>query len=207
MDASELLSAAGVVPVVVIDDEASAVELGRTLVEAGLGFIEVTLRTPAALSCIERLVAEVPDLVVGAGSVRSVEHLSSATDAGAVFCVSPGSSDALLDAAREQRIPCVPGAVTASESMRLLDAGYRLQKFFPAELAGGMAMLKAIGAPLPEPRFFPTGGITPANAAEYLALGNVACVGGTWVAPAALLAAGDFGAIHTLARDAAALTL
>ena len=207
MDASEILSAARIVPVVVIEDVATAVPLARTLGEAGLAHIEVTLRTDAALAAIERIAADVPELTVGAGSVRSPQQMADIINAGAVFAVSPGCSTALLDAARDFKVPFVPGAVTPSESMQLLDAGYVLQKFFPAELSGGRAFLSAMNAPLPEPRFFPTGGITPENASSYLLLSNVACIGGTWIAPAALLAQQDFNEVSRRARDAVALTL
>ncbi|NBC23742.1 MAG: bifunctional 4-hydroxy-2-oxoglutarate aldolase/2-dehydro-3-deoxy-phosphogluconate aldolase [Gammaproteobacteria bacterium] len=194
-----------VVPVIVLEDAGQAVELARTLCSAGLPVLEITLRTEAAAEAIRRIAAEVPQAVVGAGSVRSAGHLRECIDAGARFAVSPGASPGLLDAADDTDLPLVPGAATASEVMRLLERGYVLQKFFPAEGAGGTAMLKALGAPLPEARFFPTGGITAALARDYLALPNVDCVGGSWVAPPALLAAGDFEAIGRLASAAAAL--
>lgn len=205
MDASQLLSGAAVVPVVVIEDADTAVELARTLSRAGLGVIEVTLRTPSALESIRRIAEQVPEVIVGAGSVRRVSQMADVHSAGAQFAVSPGSSDALVSAATALNLPFVPGAVTPSESIRLLEQGFTLQKFFPAELAGGMAMLKAMGAPIPEARFFPTGGITAKTAPDYLAMRNVACIGGSWVVPAALLRNGDFDGIGEIAKDAAKL--
>ncbi|WP_405231867.1 bifunctional 4-hydroxy-2-oxoglutarate aldolase/2-dehydro-3-deoxy-phosphogluconate aldolase [Lentisalinibacter salinarum] len=204
-DIGRLLGRTRVVPVIVLEDAGQAVELARTLCAAGLPVLEITLRTDAAAEAIQRIAAEVPEAVVGAGSVRSAVHLRQCVEAGARFAVSPGASPGLLDAADDAEVPLVPGAATASEVMRLLERGYVLQKFFPAEGAGGTAMLKAWGAPIPEARFFPTGGITEALARDYLALPNVACVGGSWIAPPALLAAGDFDAIGRLASAAAAL--
>lgn len=205
MDASQLLSGAAVVPVVVIEDADTAVELARTLSRAGLGVIEVTLRTPSALESIRRIAEQVPEVIVGAGSVRRVSQMADVHSAGAQFAVSPGSSDALVSAATALNLPFVPGAVTPSESIRLLEQGFTLQKFFPAELAGGMAMLKAMGAPIPEAQFFPTGGITADTAPDYLAMRNVACIGGSWVVPTALLRNGDFAGIGEIAKDAAKL--
>ncbi|HZX22214.1 MAG TPA: bifunctional 4-hydroxy-2-oxoglutarate aldolase/2-dehydro-3-deoxy-phosphogluconate aldolase [Woeseiaceae bacterium] len=204
-DIRTLLGSTRVVPVIVLEDAGQAVELARTLCAAGLPVLEITLRTDAAPEAIRRIAAEVPDAVVGAGSVRSAAHLRQCVEAGGRFAVSPGASPGLLEAADDAEVPLVPGAATASEVMRLLERGYVLQKFFPAEGAGGTAMLKALGAPLPEARFFPTGGITEALARDYLALPNVACVGGSWIAPPALLAAGDFDAIGRLAAAAATL--
>jgi len=204
-DIRTLLGGTRVVPVIVLADAGQAVELARTLCAAGLPVLEITLRTDAAAEAIRRVAAEVPEAVVGAGSVRSAAHLRQCVEAGAHFAVSPGASHGLLDAADETGMPLVPGAATASEVMGLLERGYVLQKFFPAEGAGGIAMLKALGAPLPEARFFPTGGITEALARDYLALPNVDCVGGSWITPQALLAAGDFEAIGRLASAAATL--
>lgn len=205
MDASELLAGARIVPVVVIDDAADAPELAEVLRDTGFGFIEITLRTPAAIECIMWIREAVPELVVGAGSVRSRAQMKQALQAGAQFAVSPGASDALIAAAQEFELPFVPGAVTASEVIQLLESGYRLQKFFPAELAGGVAMLEALGGPLPEARFFPTGGISIEKAPAYLELAHVACLGGSWIAPRAMLAARDFAGIH--ARAAAAVKM
>ena len=206
MNAAELLAAQRIVPVVVIDDASNAVPLAETLLESGLHAIEVTLRTAAGLGAIERIAKEVPDMLVGAGSVRRAAQVADVKSAGARFAVSPGSSDALLEAVADAELPFVPGAVTASEMLKLLELGYTLQKFFPAELSGGAALLKAIGAPIPEVGFMPTGGIGPDNAKDYLSLANVVCIGGSWIAPPALLNDRDFAAIAKLAAAAAALT-
>jgi 2-dehydro-3-deoxyphosphogluconate aldolase/(4S)-4-hydroxy-2-oxoglutarate aldolase len=205
MDASKLLSGVSVVPVVVIDDVDSAVRLAECLFEAGLNTIEVTLRTDDALESMSRIVAAVPEMIVGAGSVRYTKQVAEVIQAGAKFVVSPGASDQLLDTIEEAGIPFVPGAVTASEMMRLLERGYTLQKFFPAELVGGIPYLRAVGGPLSEVRFMPTGGVSAELAKDYLALSNVAAVGGSWIAPASLLEHGDYEAIGRLASDAAAL--
>jgi 2-dehydro-3-deoxyphosphogluconate aldolase/(4S)-4-hydroxy-2-oxoglutarate aldolase len=205
MNAAGLLAGQHVVPVVVIDCAGDAVPLARTLLAAGLTAIEVTLRTEAGLAAIERIAKEVPGMLVGAGSVRRATQIKDVTSAGAMFAVSPGSSDALLDAVANVELPFVPGAVTASEILNLLDRGYTLQKFFPAELSGGAAFLEAIAAPIPEVSFMPTGGIGPDNAKDYLALSNVACVGGSWIAPPDLLRNEDFPAITERASAAANL--
>jgi 2-dehydro-3-deoxyphosphogluconate aldolase/(4S)-4-hydroxy-2-oxoglutarate aldolase len=206
MNAADLLAAQRVVPVVVIDNADDAVPLAKTLLENGLDAIEVTLRTAAGLDAIERIASEVPGMLVGAGSVRRAAQVAAVKSAGASFAVSPGSSDALLEAIADARLPFVPGAVTASEMLGLLDLGYTLQKFFPAELSGGAAFLRAIGAPIPEVSFMPTGGIGPGNAGDYLSLPNVACIGGSWIAPPGLLRDGNFAAIAELAAAAASLT-
>lgn len=206
MNAADLLAAQRVVPVVVIDNVDDAVPLAKSLLASGLDAIEVTLRTDAGLQAIERIATEVPGMLVGAGSVRRAAQVAAVKSAGAVFAVSPGSSDALLEAVAETELPFVPGAVTASEMLKLLDLGYTLQKFFPAELSGGTAFLKAVSAPIPEVSFMPTGGIGPDNAKDYLSLPNVACIGGSWIAPPGLLRAKDFAAISELATAAAELT-
>ena len=206
MNAADLLAGQRVVPVVVVNRAEDAVPLAKTLVENGLDAIEVTLRTDAGLDAIERIASEVPDMMVGAGSVRRAAQVAAVKSAGASFAVSPGCSDALLEAIADAALPFVPGAVTASEILGLLDLGYTLQKFFPAQLSGGAAFLKALGAPIPEVSFMPTGGIGPDNAMDYLALPNVACIGGSWIAPPGLLRDGDFGAIAKLAAAAASLT-
>jgi 2-dehydro-3-deoxyphosphogluconate aldolase/(4S)-4-hydroxy-2-oxoglutarate aldolase len=207
VNAAELLAGAYVVPVVVIDNAKDAVPLAKTLLDSGLEAIEVTLRTDAGLAAIERIASEVPGMLVGAGSIRRADQVTEVQSAGAAFAVSPGSSDALINAVADARLPFVPGAATASEMLRLLDCGYTLQKFFPAEPEGGTRFLKAVGAPIPDVRFMPTGGISPANAREYLALDNVACLGGSWIVPASLLRQGDFEAIAGLATDAAGLAV
>ncbi|NCF50779.1 bifunctional 4-hydroxy-2-oxoglutarate aldolase/2-dehydro-3-deoxy-phosphogluconate aldolase [Gammaproteobacteria bacterium] len=205
MDVGELLKRERIVPVVVIDDAAKAVPLARTLMEAGLNSIEVTLRSAAALAAIEQIATKVPGLIVGAGSLRRSEQVSDIREAGAQFAVAPGWAPGLLDAAEVAGLPLLPGAATAAEMMQLFERGYALQKFFPAELAGGIPYLRAVGAPLPELRFVPTGGITAELAGDYLALPNVAAVGGTWITPKCLLDAGDFDRIGQLAADAIAI--
>jgi len=200
-----ILTLAPVVPVVVIEDVAHAVPLARALVAGGLPAIEVTLRTPAALDAIRAIAAGVEGAHVGAGTVLGGAQFKDAIAAGATFAVSPGSTPALLDAADQEGVPLLPGAASASEAMVLLERGYTLQKFFPAEAAGGVAMLRSLGGPLPGIRFCPTGGVKPGNARDYLALSNVVCVGGSWLTPATLVQAGDWPAIEQLAREAASL--
>jgi 2-dehydro-3-deoxyphosphogluconate aldolase/(4S)-4-hydroxy-2-oxoglutarate aldolase len=195
---------APVVPVLVIHDATRARALAQALVAGGLPALEVTLRTAAALDAI-RAMAEVAGGIVGAGTLITPEDVRAAKAAGAAFGVSPGATGALLDACESEGLPLLPGAATASEAMALLARGYGVQKFFPAEASGGAAALRAIGAPLPQVTFCPTGGVTPQNAPDYLALSNVTCVGGSWVAPAALVTAQDWGAITELARAAARL--
>ncbi|GII77235.1 ketohydroxyglutarate aldolase [Sphaerisporangium rufum] len=200
-----ILDLAPVVPVVVIDDVETAVPIARALVAGGLPAIEVTLRTPCALEAITRIAAEVPGAVVGAGTVRTPADVAAAVRAGAGFLVSPGSTPALVAAMLESGVPFLPGAATASEVMALAERGLTELKFFPAEPAGGVAYLKALGGPLPQVRFCPTGGIRPQTAPAYLALPNVGCVGGTWLTPADAVAAGDHARIEKLAAEAAAL--
>ncbi|MBB2740469.1 UNVERIFIED_ORG: 2-dehydro-3-deoxyphosphogluconate aldolase/(4S)-4-hydroxy-2-oxoglutarate aldolase [Microbispora rosea subsp. rosea] len=202
---SNLLDLAPVVPVVVLDDAESAVPLARALVAGGLPVIEVTLRTPVALDAIRRIAAEVPEAVIGAGTVRSPEDVEAAAGAGARFLVSPGTTPGLLAAMLAAGVPFLPGVATATEAMTLAERGVRELKFFPAEPAGGVAYLKSLSGPLPDVRFCPTGGITPSNAPAYLALPNVGCVGGSWLTPRSLVTAGDFARIEKLASEAAAL--
>ncbi|ETK37413.1 bifunctional 4-hydroxy-2-oxoglutarate aldolase/2-dehydro-3-deoxy-phosphogluconate aldolase [Microbispora sp. ATCC PTA-5024] len=200
-----LLDLAPVVPVVVVDDAETAVPLARALVTGGLPVIEITLRTPAALEAVRRVAAEVPEAVVGAGTVRTPDDVEAAVEAGARFLVSPGTTPALLAALLGSGVPFLPGAATATEAMTLAERGVKEMKFFPAEAAGGVAYLKSLGGPLPDVRFCPTGGVTPRNAPSYLALPNVGCVGGSWLTPADALASGDFGRIEKLAAEAATL--
>ncbi|SER16220.1 2-keto-3-deoxy-phosphogluconate aldolase [Faunimonas pinastri] len=200
-----ILTAAPVVPVLIIEDVKSAVPLARALVAGGLPAIEITLRTPAAMDAIRAVAAEVEGAFPGAGTVLSRAQLSEAEKAGAKFAVSPGATDHILDAANEFNVPLLPGIATASEAMRLLEHGYRICKFFPAEQAGGVNYLKALSSPLPAIRFCPTGGVSLQNAPTYLALPNVICVGGSWVAPKEAVAAGDWGRIEELARAASQL--
>ncbi|MFI6140727.1 bifunctional 4-hydroxy-2-oxoglutarate aldolase/2-dehydro-3-deoxy-phosphogluconate aldolase [Streptomyces griseus] len=203
-DAS-VLDLAPVVPVVVLHDAADAVPLARALVAGGLPAIEVTLRTPAALDSIRAMAAEVPGAVVGAGTVISPEHVRNTVAAGARFLVSPGWTDALLEAMKASGVPFLPGVSTTSEVVALLERGVREMKFFPAEAAGGTAYLKALSAPLPQARFCPTGGISLASAPSYLALPNVGCVGGSWMVPGDAVAAKDWDRVARLSAEAAAL--
>ncbi|MBI1218045.1 MAG: bifunctional 4-hydroxy-2-oxoglutarate aldolase/2-dehydro-3-deoxy-phosphogluconate aldolase [Rhodobacteraceae bacterium] len=202
--AEELCRLAPVIPVLVIDDLAHAAPLAKALVAGGLPALEVTLRTPVALEAI-RIMAQVPGGVVGAGTLLTPGDVVAAVAAGARFGVSPGATDRILTACEEADLPLLPGAATASEVMALLERGYRVQKFFPAEANGGAPALKAIGAPIPQVMFCPTGGVSPKNVADYLSLPNVLCVGGSWVAPKAMMDAGDWEGIVALARAAAAL--
>jgi 2-dehydro-3-deoxyphosphogluconate aldolase / (4S)-4-hydroxy-2-oxoglutarate aldolase len=199
------LRLAPVVPVVIIEDASKAVGMARALVAGGIPSIEVTLRTPAALDAVRAIAAEVEGAFVGVGTVLTARDLEAAYKAGAKFAVSPGSSPHLLDAAADHDLPLLPGAATSSEAMNLLERGYRFQKFFPAVPAGGSKLIGAWASPLPQITFCPTGGISLANAAEFLALPNVVCVGGSWLTPAHLLAAGDFATIEALAREASLL--
>ncbi|MCX5100418.1 bifunctional 4-hydroxy-2-oxoglutarate aldolase/2-dehydro-3-deoxy-phosphogluconate aldolase [Streptomyces sp. NBC_00439] len=202
---SSVLDLAPVVPVVVLEDAADAVPLARALVAGGLPAIEVTLRTAAALDAIRAIAAEVPDAVVGAGTVISGRNVSDTVAAGARFLVSPGWTDRLLDAMKASGVPFLPGVSTTSEVVALLERGVTEMKFFPAEAAGGTAYLKALSAPLPQARFCPTGGISLASAPSYLALPNVGCVGGSWMVPSDAIAAKDWVRVERLASEAAAL--
>ncbi|MWA10813.1 bifunctional 4-hydroxy-2-oxoglutarate aldolase/2-dehydro-3-deoxy-phosphogluconate aldolase [Streptomyces sp. BA2] len=205
-DSASVLDLAPVVPVVVVEDLADAVPLARALVAGGLPAIEVTLRTPAALDAIRAIADQVPDAVVGAGTVISPQGVADSVDAGARFLVSPGWTDTLLAAMKASGVPFLPGVSTTSEVVALLERGVHEMKFFPAEAAGGTAYLKSLGGPLPQARFCPTGGIGLASAPSYLALKNVGCVGGSWMLPADAVAAKDWPRIEALAREAAALT-
>ncbi len=191
-----------VIPVLTIVDIAHAVPLARALVEGGLDILEITLRTPAALDAIRRMVADVPGAIVGAGTVLTPAHAESAMAAGARFLVSPGATGRLLDAAAKWPVPLLPGVATASEAMAVLERGLTFAKFFPAESAGGIPALKSLAGPLAGLAFCPTGGVGQANLAAYLACPNVVCVGGSWVAPQALVDAGDWAGITKLARAA-----
>ncbi|NDV48546.1 MULTISPECIES: bifunctional 4-hydroxy-2-oxoglutarate aldolase/2-dehydro-3-deoxy-phosphogluconate aldolase [Roseobacteraceae] len=199
-----LCKLAPVIPVLVIDDLAHARPLAEALVAGGLPVLEVTLRTPVALDAIREM-AQVEGGVVGAGTLLTPADVEAAVAAGAKFGVSPGATDRLLDACEAAELPLLPGAATASEAMALLERGYTVQKFFPAEANGGAPALKAIGAPIPQVRFCPTGGVSMKNIGDYLNLKNVLCCGGSWVAPKELMQAGDWDGIVALAREAAAL--
>ncbi len=202
--AEEICTLAPVVPVLVVHDPAHAEPLARALVAGGLPALEVTLRTPAALEVIAEM-SKVEGGVVGAGTVLAPNDAANAKTAGAKFAVSPGATDLLLDSCEAVDLPLLPGATSASESMRLLERGYTVQKFFPAEAAGGVPFLKSLASPLPQIRFCPTGGVSLANARDYLSLPNTLCVGGSWVAPQDLVESGDWDGITQLAREAASL--
>lgn len=201
---AKVCTLAPVVPVLVLEDASPAADLAAALIKGGLPALEVTLRTPAALDVIREM-ARVEGGVVGAGTLLTPDDVEAAKEAGATFGVSPGATDRLLDACEANDLPLLPGAATASEAMALLERGYSVQKFFPAEANGGAKALKAIGAPIPQVRFCPTGGVSLANAADYLSLANTLCVGGSWVTPSELVKARDWAGITALAAEAAAL--
>jgi 2-dehydro-3-deoxyphosphogluconate aldolase / (4S)-4-hydroxy-2-oxoglutarate aldolase len=205
LTALQVMQDAPVIPVIVLSQVAHAVALARALVAGGIRMLEVTLRTPVALACIEAIARDVPEAVAGAGTVRSSADAQAAAMAGARFAVSPGYTHAVGKACHELGLPLLPGVATASEIMAAQEDGYTELKFFPALQAGGVAMLKAWQGPFGDVKFCPTGGISAANAAEFLALANVACVGGSWLTPADAVAQGDWSRITQLARDAAAL--
>jgi len=200
-----IMEAQPVIPVLKIARVEDAVPLARALVAGGLNAIEITLRTPAALDAVRAVAAEVPEAVVGAGTILDAAQFAAAEEAGARFIVSPGFTPALARAAATSRTPLLPGAITPGEIMAAAEAGYSILKFFPAGQAGGAPFLKALASPFAGVRFCPTGGIDAQNAPAYLALENVACVGGSWVAPDALVAAGNWDEIARLSTEAAAL--
>ena len=199
----DLLSLAPVIPVVVLDEPAYAIPLAQALIAGGIPVIEVTLRTPRALDIIRIIADNVPDAVVGAGTVTTPSLVRAAVAAGAQFLVSPGTTDQLLDAMDDAEVPSLPGVASASDVMRVLERGYREMKFFPAEASGGRAFLSALASPFPDARFCPTGGITPAAAPLYRQLANVGCVGGSWLTPKDAIAAQDWRRIAELARETA----
>ena len=198
----QMLQLSPVIPVLVIENPHHAVPLAQALLRGGLKMLEITLRTPAALDCIARIAAEVPDAVVGAGTVLTPKDLNRATKAGARFAVSPGFSRKL---SKNAEIPLLPGVASAGEIMHALEHGHDCLKLFPAEVIGGVPALRAFFGPLPQVRFCPTGGITHDNAPVYLAQPNVACVGGSWMAPAKAVAEANWEHIEFLAHEAAAL--
>ena len=198
----EIMHTSPVIPVMVINNLEHAVPLANALVEGGLKVLEITLRTPVALDAIKQIKSEIPSAIVGAGTVINQNTLKQAIDAGSEFLVSPGVTDSLIDAALDTGVPILPGVISPSEVMNLMEKGITEMKFFPAEAAGGIPMLKSIGGPLPQFTFCPTGGVSPKNAAEYLALKNVACVGGSWMAPADLVDAEDWDEIKRRAVEA-----
>jgi 2-dehydro-3-deoxyphosphogluconate aldolase / (4S)-4-hydroxy-2-oxoglutarate aldolase len=205
LSADDVLKLSPVMPVVVVDDAAQAEPLARVLLASGIRTIEITLRTDAALDAIRAIASAAPEMIVGAGTVLNLADLDAAIEAGARYALSPGGTSKLMKAARNAKIPFIPGVATSSEIMRGLDLGYTHFKFFPAEQMGGVAALKAQHGPLPNAKFCPTGGISADKAPSYLALPNVLCVGGSWIAPADKIKAQDWGAIETAAKQAAAM--
>ena len=203
-EARNICQLAPIVPVLVVDDAKDAGPLATALVAGGLPALEVTLRTPAALEAISEM-AKIEGGVVGAGTLLTPQDVLNAKEAGATFGVSPGATERLLDACGDADLPLLPGAATATEAMRLLERGYTMLKFFPAEASGGANAIKSIGAPIPQVSFCPTGGVSMKNARDYLSLSNVICAGGSWVAPKDLVTNGDWAGIEALAREAAAL--
>jgi len=201
----DIMAISPIVPVMVINNVEHAVPLAHALVKGGLKVLEITLRTPAALESIRRIRAEVPEAIVGAGTIINIETLNKAIDAGAEFIVSPGTTDKMIDAALATGIPLLPGIANPSQAMCLLEKGITEMKFFPAEAAGGIPMLKSIGAPIPQISFCPTGGVSQKNVKEYYNLSNVACVGGSWMCAASLVDAEDWGEITRLSIEAIAL--
>jgi 2-dehydro-3-deoxyphosphogluconate aldolase/(4S)-4-hydroxy-2-oxoglutarate aldolase len=205
MNVLDLMSLGPVIPVIVLEDTSHAVPLARALVSGGAGVLEVTLRTPAGLPAIRAIARDVPEAIVGVGTLTQPDEFAAARDAGARFAVSPGLSPTLVEAARRSGLPWLPGVMTPSDVLAARAAGLSQLKLFPAQQAGGIAMLKALHGPFPDVVFCPTGGITPETAPEFLALPNVACVGGSWLTPRAAVAAGDWNTITRLAREASTL--
>jgi len=201
----EMLCLGPVIPVIVIQDVERAVPLARALVAGGVRVLEVTLRTPAGLPAIRAIAREVPEAIVGVGTLTDADEFAAARDAGAQFAVSPGLTPALVNAARASGLPWLPGVMTPSDVIAARAAGLRQLKLFPAEQAGGLGMLKALHGPFPDVLFCPTGGVTPNTAPQFLALPNVPCVGGSWLTPPAAVAAGDWNAITALAKQASSL--
>lgn len=204
--AIELLRRSPVIPVVVVDDVDQAVPTARALAAGGVPIVELTLRTPVALDAIRAIAAEVPEVIIGAGTVTTPSAAQDAVAAGAQFLVSPGCTPTLLAAMADTGLPFLPGTATVSEAITILEAGYRAMKFFPAEASGGVAYLSALPTVLPDALFCPTGGVSAANASSYLTLPNVTCVGGSWLTPKDALAAGDWDRITHLATEATTLT-
>ncbi|QHE87062.1 bifunctional 4-hydroxy-2-oxoglutarate aldolase/2-dehydro-3-deoxy-phosphogluconate aldolase [Hydrogenophaga sp. BPS33] len=194
-----------VLPVIVLSDEAQAIPLAHALLEGGIDAMEITLRSGVALRAIEAVARAVPQMHLGAGTVTRAAEVAQVVDAGATFALSPGCTDALVDAVRAARLPFIPGVMTASEVMRARDHGFTLMKLFPSAQAGGISMLKALGAPLPDVRFCPTGGVSMLNLRDLLAEPNVAMAGGSWLTPADALQDGDWKRVARLAREASTL--
>ena len=204
ISAREVLLAGPVIPVIVVNDPDHAVPLAQALVTGGIRVLEVTLRSDVALEAIRRIRSDVPEALVGAGTVLSGQDLQAVAEAGGYFAISPGLTPSLLAAAEQASIPLIPGVASASELMMALEAGLTELKFFPAQAAGGVQMLKSFAGPFPQIRFCPTGGITSENYREYLALKNVACVGGSWLVPLEKMTQGDWAGITCLAQEAVA---
>ncbi|AMJ98847.1 MAG: bifunctional 4-hydroxy-2-oxoglutarate aldolase/2-dehydro-3-deoxy-phosphogluconate aldolase [Pseudomonadota bacterium] len=200
----EIFAAGPVVPVLVINDVEKAVPLAKALMEGGIKVLEVTLRTPAAIDVIKRIAQEVPDSLIGAGTVTNAQQLKAVVEAGAKFAISPGMTADLLKAGMDSEIPLIPGISSTSDLMKGKDAGYTHMKFFPAEASGGVKAIKSISGPFPDVTFCPTGGIGPDNYNDYLALNNVKCVGGSWLAPDDAIESGDWARITQLAKEAVA---
>ena len=198
----DVLQASPVMPVMVIQDADDAVDLAKALCAGGIRVLEITLRTSAAIECIRRISKEVPEAIVGAGTIINTQQLEAVAEAGAVFAISPGLTPTLLHAANQGNVALIPGIATLSELIMGMEYGYEYFKFFPAEAAGGIPMLKAIAGPIPQATFCPTGGISPHNYQAYLALPNVACVGGSWLVPADAVKTKNWNAITDLARAA-----
>ncbi len=204
ISAEQVLSTGPVVPVIVVNQPEHAVPMAKALVAGGIRVLEVTLRTPVAMDALRAIIREVPEAIVGAGTVINTQQLKEVTDAGAQFVISPGLTESLLRAATEGPVPLIPGISTVSELMMGIDHGLREFKFFPAEANGGVRALSALAGPFPQVRFCPTGGISPANYRDYLALKSVLCIGGSWLVPDDALQQGDWARITQLARDAIA---
>ncbi|MBB6520061.1 bifunctional 4-hydroxy-2-oxoglutarate aldolase/2-dehydro-3-deoxy-phosphogluconate aldolase [Pseudoteredinibacter isoporae] len=201
----EIMTSSPVIPVIVIDDLADAVPMAKALLSGGLKVLEVTLRTEHGLAAIRKIKQELPEAIVGAGTVISAEDAENSVAAGAEFLVSPGHTDELVDRALALGVPILPGVATPSEAMKMLAKGIRHLKFFPAEAVGGLKVLKAIAGPLPQLRFCPTGGINPEKAIDYLAQNNILCVGGSWMLEKGDIADKNWAAIESKAREAASL--
>jgi 2-dehydro-3-deoxyphosphogluconate aldolase / (4S)-4-hydroxy-2-oxoglutarate aldolase len=205
-ETAKIMALAPVIPVLTVASVEDGLAQAKALIAGGLYAIEVTLRTPSALEAIKAIANNIPDAVVGAGTIVSADQINQAVAAGAKFLVSPGTPAVLANAAAQSPVPFLPGCATASEAMALMELGFRALKLFPAEAAGGVKLLASLAAPLPNLRFCPTGGIDLEKAPEYLRLPNVPCVGGSWMLQKAALAAGDYLAVESLSRDAAGLT-
>ena len=199
----DILKLGPVMPVIVIDSADQAEPLADALLAGGIQTAEITLRTPAAIKAIEKMARNCPDITVGAGTVRTARDAQIAADAGSRFVVSPGTTSSILEGCQSAGLPLLPGAASVSEMMALAEQGYSVQKFFPANAAGGISFIKSLSSPLPDLTFCPTGGITEITAPDWLALPNIVCVGGSWIAPQALIESGDFAKITNRARVAA----